>query len=81
MNNIKTYKYYKFPDKSFMPVLWPDNVDVSEIGFIQKKEDIERGIIDQSWYVNIVYYGNVNLKHIKHFEIDVKTPRRVWFGQ
>jgi hypothetical protein len=64
-----------------MPTLWPENVDVSEVGFIQKKEDLERGFIDQSWYVNVVCYGDVNLDYLDYFEINVKTPRRVWFGQ
>ena len=80
-SNTITYKYYKFPDKIFMPTMWPENVDVSEIGLIQKKEDLEKGIIDNSWYVNVSYSGNIDLSHLRFYEINVKTPRRIWFGQ
>jgi hypothetical protein len=81
MDNNITYKYYKFDSKEQMPTLWPDNVDITEIVFIRKEEDLERRYIDNSWYVNVVYSGNVDLNFLKPFEITVKTPRRVWFGQ
>jgi hypothetical protein len=78
-----TYKYYKFPTKDYVPTFWPKNVSVSEIGFIPSNKLDYNGnkIIDSSWYVNVSYNEFVDLSTITPYEIQVKTPNRLWFGQ
>lgn len=84
-----TYKYYKFPNKDLVPKFWPENVSVIEIGPIKKSKSvldelgnvISPGIEDTAWHVNVCYTGAADLSHIKEYEIFVKTPKTVWFGQ
>lgn len=83
-----TYKYYKFPSKDLIPKFWPSNVSVSEIGTVRKKNMydelgnvISTGSEDPAWHINVCYSGSADLSHIQQYEITVKTPNRLWFGQ
>lgn len=84
-----TYKYYKFPNKNVVPKFWPNNVSVIEIGPMRVTQSvydslgnvISTGTEDSAWHINICYSGNADLSHIEQYEIFVKTPKRIWFGQ
>jgi hypothetical protein len=83
------YKYYRFNSKEEAPEFWPAGVSVSVVGRIIDQEPVlnEQGIIIEpstykpGWHVNICYNGDVNLTHLEQYEIEVKSPRRIWFGQ
>jgi hypothetical protein len=84
-----TYKYYKFNNENEVPKSWPTGVSVSVVGRIIDQQPVynESGIVIQpptyrpGWHINICYKGNIDLTHLQKYEIQVKTPKRVWFGQ
>jgi hypothetical protein len=85
------YKYYKFPSKQLAPSLtqWPEDVSVEVIGQIKDTP----GVYDENgyeilpptyidgWHINVAYQGYVDLSFVQQYEINVHSPRRVWFGQ
>lgn len=83
------YKYYKFNTEEEAPKSWPPGVSVSVVGRIIDTPAVynENGIVLEpptykpGWHINICYEGNVNLNHLQQYEIQVNSPRRVWFGQ
>jgi hypothetical protein len=83
------YKYYRFNNEQEVPQTWPPGVSVSVVGRIIDTPPVynESGIVTEpltykpGWHVNICYTGNVNLSHLNQYEIQVNSPRRVWFGQ
>lgn len=72
-----------------MPKVWPDGVSVSVIGRIVDEQPIfnEQGVVIEpatykpGWHVNVCYNGDINLTHLEQYEIEVNSPRRIWFGQ
>lgn len=84
-----TYRYYKFPNKETVPTSWPEGVSISEVGRIGNKDmvydnegrTIKPQTYKSGWHVNICYQGDIDLSFISQYEIEVQTPRQVWFGQ
>jgi hypothetical protein len=84
-----TYKYYKFENKESVPSIWPDSVNVDEVGLIKETDPVydENGNVIQpatykdGWHVNVCYQGDVDLSFIQQYEINVGNPKRIWFGQ
>jgi len=86
-----TYKYYKFPSQSTVPLLssWPSNVSVHEVGVIGNNDatynNLGQEITPQTflsgWHVNVCYQGNVDLSFVQSYEINVNNPKCIWFGQ
>lgn len=84
-----TYKYYKFNDESDAPTSWPSGVSVSVVGRIIEQKPIydDGGVVIQpptykpGWHINICYSGNIDLSRLQQYEIQVGSPRRIWFGQ
>jgi hypothetical protein len=83
------YYYYKFPNKELVPKVWPDRVEVYEVGTLFNKD----GVYDEygrkiayptpknGWFVNICCQSDVDLSFISQYEIKVTTPNCIWYGQ
>jgi hypothetical protein len=86
-----TYKYYKFPNKESVPPKseWPSNVNIDDIGLIGNNDGVYDELGQETkpqtyksgWHVNICYEGEANLDFVKEYEIQVQSPRQIWFGQ
>ncbi len=90
------YKYYKFPTQGDVPNddEWPANINIDQVGKILEKpgtydalgNEITPPTYKNGWHVNICFKeGSVGnyyfLYSLEQYEINIKTPNRVWFGQ
>jgi hypothetical protein len=84
-----TYKYYKFPNQSFVPENWPSNTNVHQVGKIfdtypvynNLNMEISAGTYLSGWHVNVCYEGSIDLSFVQQYEITVEAPICKWFGQ